>query len=123
MQETKKLFMNSNMNSNFIQIHLSSFHFRITNSKTSQISLKLFLSSYLRFSLTEKETRYLYLALLRLIFTGSSTFSISSGSAMYLPSSTHRAAASSIVRSTLPAFASIKSLHKKLAVSSAEFGL
>ena len=123
MQESQKVFANSKRNSNLIPNNLSSFHFRITNSKTSQISLKLFLSSYLRFSLTEKETRYLYLALLRLIFTGSSAFSIFSSSAMYSQSSAHRAAAFSIARSTLPAFASIKSLHKKLAVSSAEFGL
>ena len=69
------------------------------------------------------KARHPYLALLRLMVTGSSTFSISPGSAMYSLSSAHFDAASSIARSTLHAFASIKSLHKKSAVSSAEFGL
>jgi len=63
------------------------------------------------------------ITILRLILPISSTFSVSSDSAMYSLSSAHCDAASSITRSTLPAFASIKSLHRKSAVSSAEFGL
>lgn len=82
-----------------------------------KISLEILIPCFI------EKARHPYLALLRLMVTGSSTFSISPGSAMYSLSSAHFDAASSIARSTLHAFASIKSLHKKSAVSSAEFGL
>lgn len=82
-----------------------------------QLSLEILIPCFI------EKARHPYLALLRLMVTGSSTFSISPGSAMYSLSSAHFDAASSIARSTLHAFASIKSLHKKSAVSSAEFGL
>ncbi len=55
-------------------------------------------------------------ALLRLILPISSTFSVSSDSAMYSLSSAHCDAAPSNARSTLPAFTSIKSLHRKSAL-------
>ena len=114
----QKNFTNSNRNSNFTHNNLSSL-------PTTQIHLKFF-SSYLTFSNPRRRARHLYLALLLLIFTvsfsGASAF-ISSSVAMYSLSSAHLNAASSIARSTLPAFDSIKILHKKSAVSSAEFGL
>lgn len=67
-----------------------------------------------------KRQRISTYALLRLILPIFSTFSVSSDSAMYSLSSAHCDTASSIARFTLPAFASIKSLHKKSAVSSAD---